>query len=703
MLQKILFYSFAALFAAVPLIWSPLNFELFEFNKMLLVYLLTTVIIGVWLLKSINQKSFIINRTPLDLPLLLFLGANILSTVFSIDRHTSIWGYYSRLNGGLLSLISYLLLYWALVSNLNKSEVIKLLKIGLISGFIVSLWGILEHFGVSLSCVLLNGNFNADCWVQDVQARVFATLGQPNWMASYLGMLIFPSIYFALTAKTQKLVIGYWLLVIGIYLAFTFTYSRGGLAGVLAGLVVFMVGYLFCHPEAKGRRIWKNIFFTTFRMTGLGGILLSFLLINILFGSALTRINLTDLFPKSSPVVTEGKAPSAITQLEAGGTESWQIRLIVWQGAVDIFKAYPILGSGVETFAYSYYQFRPVTANLNSEWDFLYNKAHNEFLNYLATTGLLGFGTYLVLVGTFIWWNIKRFINSKLDLLTTALLAGYISYLISNLVGFSVVITALFFFLFPSIAFVTTDSVKPLKLKLNLPTKVSKFVLLLITFYLLLSIIRIWYADTIFAIGQRASSGGNIGKAYDYFTTAVSLRGDEPFYISERSNAAASSALSLKDIDATLSGTLKDMASLETEQILKNHPKNTSFFRTAIRTYYDLSLLDSDFNEKLLQTFDATIKLAPTDPKLLYNKAIVLGTLDRNDEAIATLNKAIELKPNYTDAYFALGLFYFDGGDHIKAVENMRSVLKIAPLDTDALDKLNDWGQKGIATSSGTQ
>ena len=72
---------------------------------MILVYAFTVLIVGAWLLKSIDDKRLVIKRTPLDIPLLLFLGANILSTIFSIDRHTSIWGYYSRSNGGLLSLI----------------------------------------------------------------------------------------------------------------------------------------------------------------------------------------------------------------------------------------------------------------------------------------------------------------------------------------------------------------------------------------------------------------------------------------------------------------------------------------------------------------------------------------------------------------------------------------------------------------------
>src|SRR3989344_4351735 len=238
MLDKIITYSFYALFFLTPLFWTSLNYELFEYNKMILTYGLTVLITGCWILKTLSEKSFIFKRTPLDIPLLLFLFANILSTIFSIDTHTSIWGYYSRSNGGLLSLISYLLLYWAFVSNIQLPEIKKLLKIGLLSGFIVSVWAILEHFGASPSCLILGGELDTDCWIQDVQARAFASLGQPNWLAAYLSMLIFPALYFYLT-ETKKLL--YFVLLLTYYLAFTFTYSRGPTLGLIGGFVVLTV------------------------------------------------------------------------------------------------------------------------------------------------------------------------------------------------------------------------------------------------------------------------------------------------------------------------------------------------------------------------------------------------------------------------------------------------------------------------------
>ncbi|KKS14343.1 hypothetical protein A2617_01905 [Candidatus Daviesbacteria bacterium RIFOXYD1_FULL_41_10] len=654
MLQKILTFSFYLLFAITPLLWAPWSFELFEYNKMMFVYFLTIIIAGTWFLKIINQKSLIINRTPLDIPILIFLGANILSTIFSIDTHTSLWGYYSRLNGGLLSTISYTLLYFALVSNFDLAQIIKFLKAALWGGLVVSLWAIPEHFGVSPSCILLGGEANASCWVQDVQSRVFATLGQPNWLAAYLTMLIFPTFYFILTAPSKLYAIRYTLYAILLYLAFTFTYSRGGALGFLAGLAVFIPCVLWLHPGGGS-------------LKRMALVLTSFLIINILFGSALTSFKLLSKFaPVARPAINLSTAVSRPggTQLENGGGESGQIRLIVWRGAWEIFKAYPILGSGVETFAYSYYRYRPSEHNLTSEWDFLYNKAHNEFLNYLATTGIVGFGAYMAVICLFIFFCIKYYVLSikgksktrytLYPILIPSLLAAYIGNLVQSFFGFSTVNTALFFFLFPALAFVSTSSTQPYKLLyFNRFAKFFRMVIIILSVFLAFTIIKNYQADTLFAEGSK-SEDTSPGRAYNDISSAIALNSGEPFYQSELGYAAAAASASVSSEDASLSGKLKDQAARITEKVLGEHPNNVSYFRTAIRIYYLLATADPAFNRKTLDIFDKALTLAPTDAKLYYNKGVVLDNIGRRNEAILAIQKSLDLKPNYLDAKDAL-------------------------------------------------
>lgn len=654
MLERVIRWSFYLLFLLTPLFWSSLNYELFEYNKMILVYAFTVIITGAWFLKSLKEKKFTFRRTPLDIPLLIFLAAGILSTIFSIDRHISIWGYYSRSNGGLLSLVSYLLLYWAFVSNMALPQVKNALKFALASGLIISLWGIMEHFGVSPSCIILRGELNADCWIQRVQERVFATLGQPNWLAAYLAMLIFPAFYFFLSSEDQREKIKYFFALIAMYLAFTFSYSRGPTLGLIGGLGVF-IGLLVLKAKSFN---FKLVFV----------VLSSFVLVNLLFGSALTNFRLVSKFAAPvRPAITIPAPPAGGgTQLENGGTESGQIRLIVWKGALEIFKHYPVFGSGLETFAYSYYQFRPAEHNLTSEWDFLYNKAHNEYLNYLATTGTVGLTAYFLVIGSFIYRSTKLFfakLTNDQRILTAGLLGAYISYLIYNFFLFSVVIIAVFFFLFPAMVFITSGTLKSSGRFADIANYVfrrgfyvtaAKALVIFFGLFLLYSILQIWYADTLFSKGQKASDSGNPGRAYNYLTLASQINKSEPFYRSELGFSAAQASIALEESDATLSAKLKDQAVAETENVLNNHPKNVSFLRTAIRTYFELSSLDEKYLDKTIQSLDSAITLAPTDPKLYYHKALVLQALDKNEESVKFFEQAVKLKPNYAEALAGL-------------------------------------------------
>ena len=120
--NKIIEFSFYAIFLFVPLVLAGDTSELFEFNKMWLAFGLGIIIACSWIIKSIVQKRIAIQRTPLDIPIGLFILSQVMSTIFSWDQHISIWGYYSRFNGGLLSTILYIFLYYAFVSNVLMKE-----------------------------------------------------------------------------------------------------------------------------------------------------------------------------------------------------------------------------------------------------------------------------------------------------------------------------------------------------------------------------------------------------------------------------------------------------------------------------------------------------------------------------------------------------------------------------------------------------
>ncbi len=706
MLLKILKAGFILLFCLTPFVFTKFNSELFEYNKMMLVYLLTVITAGTWILRMISEKRLIWKRTILDIPLALFLISQLISTIISIDIHTSIWGYYSRSNGGLLSVISFIVLYFAFVSNFESKDVLKFLKASVVAGAFVALYAIPEHFGASFSCLILEQGLTVSCWVQDVQARVFGTLGQPNWLAAYLSMLIFPAIYFFITAKTVSKRISYFVLLIAYYLAFTFTYSRGATLGLIAGAAVMGLGVLYSGVRSND---YKNFKLYTI-------VIIVLLFLSMVYGTAISEYRL--LNDPSVPLrPTLSESGSSGTQLENGGTESGKIRLIVWNGALDIFRAFPIFGSGVETFAYAYYQFRPPEHNMVSEWDFLYNKAHNEYLNYLATTGAFGFLSYIAVIIVFLLWVMRYVLlikpkelithNSLLKsessqaLLITSLAAGYISFLVQNFFLFSVVTGSLFFYMFPAILFVYFDEVKELSPKNILSRSLEKLFILisrnkislwivrilivLIILIFLNNLLSLWEADKAYKDGSAYNDYGNPGRAYNFLIEAVGLNPGEPLYLVELGNAAGSSAIALAEEDATTSAELIGDSEFFTDLGISISPVNTSVLRTAIRTYFQLSLLDPKYKDKTLEIVNQTIELAPTDPKLLVNKAVILTQFEQIPEAIEAYKKAVELKPDYREARLQLGDLYVKTNQKDLAKQQADYVLEKIPNDPDAL------------------
>jgi len=62
--SKIIEVCFYVLFFLTPLVLTPYNFELFEFNKMLATYFLTIIITGSWIIKIILKGRVEIKKSP---------------------------------------------------------------------------------------------------------------------------------------------------------------------------------------------------------------------------------------------------------------------------------------------------------------------------------------------------------------------------------------------------------------------------------------------------------------------------------------------------------------------------------------------------------------------------------------------------------------------------------------------------------------
>ena len=795
--QKIIELAFYLLFFLTPFIFTTNNYELFEFPKMLFVYAVTVIIVGAWLAKNLISEQLKINKNFLIWPLLFFLGSQIISTILSIDQHTSLWGYYSRFHGGLFSTICYTLLFLIFASSITKRQT-RINFIALLSAAtFISLYAIAEHFGI-----------DAYYWVQDVQNRVFSTLGQPNWLAAWLVTLLPISwVYFLKTPRSfwptaialaqtttlfaygltyiivQKplpttgeaiflfflffglgLYFAYWagrqlyqsypkinnfslLLIITILtLAILYTKSRSGILALTVSYGFFWL-IAFLNSQKPQKLLKKFLCLSSL-------ILFLFLLVGTEWTPSfqqLTTINKQQATPIS---------PSQSTP-KYHISKSTDIRKAVWEGGLNVFRHWPVFGSGVETFAYSYYNFRVRSHNGTSEWDFLYNKAHNEYLNFLATTGFVGTAALLSFTIAFFVFCLGEFIKKKtwvllilalpflfllipsltekliiyppllfplgfalsgalvivffllilnrpklprLTLLQIGLLSGFISIIITNFYGFSVVTVGLLFFLYPAFAVTSFNKKSFYSFAVN-KKSVSNWeqlnwqhwtglaIISFVSIYFLINIFNYWRGDKIFNLGSKFTKAGDLTTGLELLTQATALRPHEALYHIELAEAASLTAFAYHSQDASAAAQiitkLKNLADQETKTALLLNSVHLNFYKTATKIYLTLAQIEPGYFTQAINVLEAAARLSPTDPKITLNLGNLYQEIDELEIAQAFFEKTVQLKPNYRQGWMVLGKFYQQQNQLEKAKKSFQYVLdNINSEDQEAKDYL---------------
>jgi putative inorganic carbon (HCO3(-)) transporter len=418
-IKEILAKPFLSLLSAVvfltPLIMSNSTNELFEFPKMFFIYFMG---IGIF---SLFLTSLVLKKTKVILPsvfVIAFFLSNVLSTVFSTHPYTSILGYYTRFNDGLLSTIIFLALYVVCKNKIKIEEYVLLMKVGALTIFPIGLVGIMQHFGLG----------------SEIVDRVYSTIGQPNWLAQYLVMIL-PFILYLFIFEVSL----FWgfLFIIG-FACLWFTYSMSGIIGFVAVTLVFL--FVFIYKKS----FTKNSF-----LKFLSIYLICFIIAVSNLGIFKDRIVDTTKDLERAGIRTDTVDVSQSETQKVVETQSVDykvsdpgfIRFGLWKGSLNLFLSSPkvfLMGVGPETFPYGFQPFRLNSLNYSSEWEFVFNKPHNYYLEVLTELGLLGFIAYLALI----FRLIKK--------LPVYIIPGFVGFLVTNLFGWPVVATSLLFWLWVS-------------------------------------------------------------------------------------------------------------------------------------------------------------------------------------------------------------------------------------------------------------
>ena len=143
---------------------------------------------------------------------------------------------------------------------------------------------------------------------------------------------------------------------------------------------------------------------------------------------------------------------------------------------------------------------------------------------------------------------------------------------------------------------------------------------------------------------------------------------------------------------------ITEKPSEEIKQKLDDYARRVEFLETfgvplKLEDYYSRGL---DFYYKgkyelALVAFDKAIEIKPDYVEAWSNKGVTLGKLGKYDEAVKCFDEAIEIKPDYAEAWYNKGVALGKLGRHEEALKACDGAIKIKP------DYAEAWFGKGAA------
>lgn len=330
-------------FIVIP---GPLDF----FRGPRYVFLAVVGLMGIYVL----YKERFIPTNPVFIPLAFFIFLIFLSAIFSGDTSTGFVGSSTRYTG--LTTYFFCVVLFFLAYTYGEYE--KIFKPMIYAAAIVAIIGILQFYGY---------NFVPDKFYD---ASASSTMGNTNWLATYLVIILPTSILLYIFNNDRRMLITSGIIYAGLLVSLT----RG------AWLAFFAAFCIICIYIVVNNKNRENITILIIVMTIITGILLSANDAVIYKRAFSIRENI------DSALKNEGQAGSN--------------RVEIWNKTLAIAKDNLIFGVG------------PDQLEIDMENGGVMDKAHNIYLEILATMGLPALISFLAFMAFFLqrWRNEIGFI-----------------------------------------------------------------------------------------------------------------------------------------------------------------------------------------------------------------------------------------------------------------------------------------------------
>lgn len=386
--------------AFVPLVIFSQFISPFHFGKVVVFRSLVEIMAVFYLILLLKDRSYFPRKHILLTIFTLFTLVFGVSTFISANPYLSFWGSLERM-GGLWSFVHYLVYFIILVSIFRtREDWLRLFKLAVFIGVLSAFYG----FGQKTDIKFFIGSGE--------RARIFGTIGNAALFAGYQIVVLFLALSLALSSWVSPKHKGYFYTAAIINtIAVLMTAVRGSILGIGVGFLLFA----FLYTISSRSRMAKKI------LLGLIGLAVVFV------GFAFTFKNSN--FIKSSGYLTR------LTDFSFG-TYTVQTRFWAWRAGIEGWVETPktiLFGWGPENFNVPFSKhFNPkFFRGIGSET--LFDRAHNQFVEVLVTTGVLALLLYaaMFIVACRLLW--KRLVCTGTEkTIGIGLISLIVAYMIHN-------------------------------------------------------------------------------------------------------------------------------------------------------------------------------------------------------------------------------------------------------------------------------
>jgi len=698
MYNRIIKLSIYLLVFLLPLFFLPFSFEAFEFNKQYLLFFLVSVGLFFWIAKMVLvDKEIRFKRSPLDIFILAFLFIAILSAIFSVDKSSSLFGFYGRFSDGLIGLLSLGIFYFLIINNvfpsgeppINADK--KSAKINQKSASVLSVNGLIRTLMWSVFFVILTSYLsifgiwarlaNFQFSIANFQFKMPLVMQQWTFnpaAGSFEGLAVFLAIIIALLTgylikggKKEFNSVFLWILFLAsliLLIIVDFTPSWIVIIGSLGFFVLIT--------------LWKRIF-----KAEVNKLLLPIFL--IILGGVFFFFNTsglqTSLFKYQLPreqVLNPGL--------------SWEVGL---KGAVENIKS-GFLGSGIGTWHYDFSKLKPMSFNQSLLWQIRFDRAGSYIPEILGTTGFLGILSYLALIGLTLMISYFFLQQNRSGI---PLLMAFLALIISQFVYYQNTILAFVFWLILGLSVVIWQ--KPVREK---TITFKDFPELSLVFSALLIVLGLGFLGTYFFaakfyladIHYKNAGGENLTQNLE---KAVSLNPYQPQYkivlarnylskvtaeTQKPQDQRDQTALSANVYLAITYGKGGQVGGTNIKGATELAPNRVAAWETLGMIYRDIQGVATGALEWGIKSFEKAISLEPANPVLHTELGKLYLVSEDAEKAKTEFTKAIELKSDYTDASIQMALMYERENNTEEAIRQMGSLANGDPFNPEVLFQL---------------